>query len=448
MPSDPLTYTCACSASLPLDDSSYEPGVVLLFYRYFTSPPALPAPYSAVTSPTTSDPNNPYTLQSLHDFQKSTCESLALTGKIRIAKEGFNITVAGSTSSINRYIAACISHWSFTGLSLSADGNAEETKQFFKPTPGCACVFPYLNIRITDEITPLGLTNYTPKNWNSVVYLSPEEFHNAIVTSNSHLEEGENPKQTLLLDIRNHYESRIGFFSPSSSSSSSSSFSSTPQIPTLKPQIRRFSQFPAFVKKHMMTSIDEAPKTIYSYCTGGIRCEKATRWIAEQKPGDRIFTLKGGISGYMAWFEEEVRSGRRRKEECLWRGREYVFDGRGSLGLNFGLGEEDEMGESEKVAMCHGCGKAEDRLWKCMMEGCELVLVVCEECKDVKCCEDCGEVNEKGKRAICACERERELGLWGPHGMKSVQVKTPKGRKNRHRNNIDSINIQISKMIC
>ncbi|PQE10550.1 Rhodanese domain protein [Rutstroemia sp. NJR-2017a BVV2] len=431
MPSDPLTYTCTCSASLPLDDPSHEPGVVLLFYRYFTSPPALPPPYSAVTSPTTSDPTIQYTLQSLHDFQKSTCETLALTGKLRIAKEGFNITVAGSTSSINRYITACVSHWSFAGLSLSPE-DTEGVKNFFKPTPGCACVFSHLNIRITDEITPLGLTNYSPQNWDSVVYLSPEEFHNAIIASNSEDGEEGGENQTLLLDIRNHYESRIGYFSPSPNT----------QIPTIKPQIRRFSQFPAFVKKHMM---DAAPKTIYSYCTGGIRCEKATRWIAEQKPADQIYTLKGGIAAYMAWFEGEVKGGRRRKEECLWRGREYVFDARGSLGL--GLGVEDGMEGSEKVAMCHGCGKAEDRLGKCMMEGCELVLVVCEECNDVKCCEDCGEMNEKGKRGICSCERERELRLWGPEGMKSVQVKTPKkGRKNR--SNVDNIDIKISKIIC
>ncbi|PQE27858.1 Rhodanese domain protein [Rutstroemia sp. NJR-2017a BBW] len=414
MPSDPITYTCTCPASLPPDDPSHESGLVLLFYRYFTSPPALPAPYSAITSPTASDPPTQYTLHSLHAFQKFTCETLALTGKLRIAKEGFNITVAGSVCSINRYIAACISHWSFAGLSLSPD-DTEGVNKFFKPTPGCACVFSHLNIRVTDEITPLGLTNYAPKNWDSVVYLNGEE--------------GET--QTLLLDIRNHYESRIGYFSPSPSS----------QIPTIKPQIRRFSQFPAFVKKHMM---DAAPKTIYSYCTGGIRCEKATRWIKEQKPGDRIFTLKGGISAYMAWFEGEVRAGRMRGEECLWRGREYVFDGRGSLGL--GLGENGVEGR-EKVARCHGCGRVEDRLGKCMMEGCELVLVVCEECNDVKCCEDCGEMNEKGRRGICSCERERELSLWGPEGMKSVQVKTPKkGRK--YRNNVDSIDIKLSKMIC
>jgi predicted sulfurtransferase len=438
MPSDPLTYTCTCSASLPPDGPSYEPGVVLLFYRYFTSPPALPSPYSAITSPSTSDPLTQYTLSSLHAFQKSTCELLSLTGKLRISKEGFNITVAGSTSSINRYISACISHWSFAGLSLSPD-DEEGIKKFFKPTPGCACVFSHLNIRITDEITPLGLTNYSPQNWDSVVYLSPEEFHNAIITSSSNSESGEveNQTQTLLLDIRNHYESRIGYFSPSPSPS----LSPSSQIPTLKPQIRRFSQFPAFVKKHMMHPTDTAPKTIYSYCTGGIRCEKATRWIAEQKPADRIFTLQGGISAYMTWFEEEVKEGRRRKEECLWRGREYVFDARGSLGLGLGIGEK-----SEKVATCHGCGKAEDRLGKCMMEGCELVLVVCEECGDVKCCDDCGEMNEKGKRGICSCERERELRLWGPQGMKSVQVKTPKGRKNR--NNVDNIDIKISKMIC
>ncbi|PQE30028.1 Thiosulfate sulfurtransferase rhodanese-like protein [Rutstroemia sp. NJR-2017a WRK4] len=245
MPSDPITYTCTCSASLPPDDPSHEPGLVLLFYRYFTSPPALPPPYSSITTPTPSDPTPQYTPHSLHSFHKSTCEILALTGKLRISKEGFNITVAGSVSSINRYIAACISHWSFAGLSLSPD-DTEGVNEFFKPTPGCACVFSQLNIRVTDEITPLGLTNYAPKNWDSVVYLNPEEFHNAIVASNSKDVEGKEggENQTLLLDIRNHYESRIGYFSPSPSQNT--------QIPTIKPQIRRFSQFPACTPKNYL----------------------------------------------------------------------------------------------------------------------------------------------------------------------------------------------------
>ncbi|KAF7873924.1 hypothetical protein EAF04_002596 [Stromatinia cepivora] len=399
MPSDPLTYVCTCKQS----------GLVLLFYRYFTSPPQLPSQHYP---PTTSS------LQALHDFQKSTCETLGLTGKIRVAKEGFNITVAGATSNVHSYIESCISHWSFAGLDLSL-ANEKGIKEFFKPTKGCACVFTNLNTRIADEITPLGITNYEPKDWNAVTYLNPEDFHNMVTTTTN----GEGEK--FLLDIRNHYESRIGYFAAPEGSG----------IRTVKPQVRRFSQFPAFVKRHIDTTSrsssehrkDESSpgKTIFSYCTGGIRCEKATRWIAEnveQTPQDKIYTLKGGISAYMAWFEEEMMAGRKKEDECLWKGREYVFDGRGSLGLG-------NMNKRKKVAKCHGCGREEDRMGKCGMEGCELVLVVCEGCDGIKCCSSCGDVDGKGRRMVCDCESQREFGLWGSEGMRGVKGVSAKQNK-------------------
>lgn len=417
MPSDPLTYVCTC----------HQPGLVLLFYRYFSSPPQLSSPHYP---PTTSS------LQDLHEFQKSTCESLGLTGKIRVAKEGFNITIAGTTSAIHSYIESCISHWSFAGLDLSLE-NERGIKDFFKPTKGCACVFTDLNIRIADEITPLGITNYEPKDWNAVTALSPADFHNMVTNTT----EGEG--ESILLDIRNHYESRIGYFAAPEGSG----------IETVKPQVRRFSQFPAFVKRHIDTNSRSssehenekvsARKTIFSYCTGGIRCEKATRWIAEnveQAPQDKIYTLKGGISAYMAWFEEEMMAGRKREDECLWKGREYVFDSRGSLGLS---NEE----ERKKVAKCHGCSKEEDRLGKCGMTGCELVLVVCEGCEGVKCCSSCGDIDDKGRRLVCECERQREFGLWGSEGMKGVKGVSAKHKRlnerEKRQDRTDNINLQV-----
>src|SRR6266487_3780258 len=83
-------------------------------------------------------------------------------------KEGFNVTVGGTASSIEAYIKACLSHWSFEGLDL---GSEEKQKQFFKPTPGgCACVFggPPASVLVKNEITPMGVTNYVPKKWDAI----------------------------------------------------------------------------------------------------------------------------------------------------------------------------------------------------------------------------------------------------------------------------------------
>lgn len=130
------------------------------------------------------------------------------------------------------------------------------------------------------------------------------------------------------------------------------------------------------------------------------------------------------------WMEEEIAAGRKRVGESLFRGKNYVFDGRGSVGLEVGdQGKED----GRPVARCHGCGALEDRLSKCRSKGCHLVLVVCEECeeKDPRCCENCRELDvgrgeEDGPRPICLCEMERETRLWGEDYFTRAKTKGKK----------------------
>jgi predicted sulfurtransferase len=159
--------------------------------------------------------------------------------------------------------------------------------------------------------------------------------------------------------------------------------------------------------------------------------------LEEQMPGGKVATLRGGIAGYLMWMEGEITSGRKGPEESLFKGKNFVFDGRGSTTLG------DEGGEP--VAKCHVCGVAEDRLSKCRSKGCHLVLVVCAECEmeeDPRCCQSCldmdvlalaeGEVKEKsGPRPICACEKEREAELWGGEYVKPPKIqKSRKAKKN------------------
>ncbi|KAK3201603.1 hypothetical protein GRF29_185g1428573 [Pseudopithomyces chartarum] len=205
-----LPYTCTCAAQT-------SGGSVLLFYRYFANDPVLPPSHT----PLTQDPN------SLASFHRTLATSLSLTGKFRLASEGFNITLGGTTPAIKEYIKACTSHWSFAGLPLSTP---EAQDAFFKPTPGCACAFPGgASIRVTAEITPLGITDYAPASWGNVISLPPAAFH-------ALCEEGDVP----LLDVRNHYESRIGYFV------------SKGNAPAIRPAVRRFSQWPAYVERHVL----------------------------------------------------------------------------------------------------------------------------------------------------------------------------------------------------
>lgn len=349
--SDPVSYVCECGS---------KDGLVLLFYRYFANSPALPGGTPSVEA-----------TKELTKWHEETTKRLSISGKIRIAQEGFNVTVGGTKEAIESYISACIHHWSFKGLQLSTP---EEQKAFFKPSSGCSCVFQpaIASVRLCAEITPLGITNYAPSSWDSVEELLPEEFHRRC------LEE-----DVELLDFRNHYESRIGYFVDASGKQA------------VLPQIRRFSQLPRLLKNGGSTG----KKQVLTYCTGGIRCEKATRWMAERDQR-KICTLKGGIQAYLDWMEVEIDAGRMKEEDSLFRGKNYVFDARGTVGLP----------GAQPVSQCHICASPEDRLSKCSTDGCHLVLVVCEDCdEDVRCCEDC---RTKDNKEMCMCEQARESKLW------------------------------------
>ena len=385
--SDPISYTCTCG----------QPGSVLLFYRYFANNPHLPEQHFEKAQ----DP------EQQASFHHSACGANRLMGKIRVSKEGFNVTVAGSREGIEKYIKACIDHWSFWGLSLTSD---EGKKAFFKPTPGCSCCFPSLSIRCTSEITPLGVTNYSPSSWSNIVPLPPAEFHKMA-----------KEEDVKLVDVRNHYESRIGFFVDGKGREA------------IKPALRRFGQWPRWVREHGEELVQNE-KPIMSYCTGGIRCEKGARWMDENLPRSaqprQIHTLDGGIATYLTWMKEEIKAGRTRPEDSLFKGQNYVFDARGSLGIE----------GAEPVSKCHVCGTKSARLGKCATDGCHLVLVVCEECektaKGVRCCENCLEVSMEnetlnGAKKMCKCEQEREKDLWGNEIAKPVKTQGWKKEKRK-----------------
>src|SRR5450432_2708269 len=158
--SDPLSYSCTCSAPS-------GGGSVLLFYRYWGNAPQLPG----------HERHKAADLEQLAEWHRSQTDKLHLTGKFRIAAEGYNVTVAGTRHEIDQYIKECVKHWSFTGLDLDSE---EKQKLFFKPSEGCACVFgpeKTASVRITAEITPMGVEGYIPSDWANIEVLTPAEFH-------------------------------------------------------------------------------------------------------------------------------------------------------------------------------------------------------------------------------------------------------------------------------
>ncbi|KAH7029914.1 uncharacterized protein B0I36DRAFT_326504, partial [Microdochium trichocladiopsis] len=386
---NPVNYTCTC----PCSKAAAEAGAVLLFYRYFSAPPALPFDIT------------PARLQELQSFHQTLVTDLQLGCKIRLSTEGFNITIGGTKEGIESYIAACIPHWSFASLPLSTP---QDVDAFFKPSRGCACVFAgKQDVLIKAEITPLGVTNWLPKDWDVVKELSPPEWHRRVAKE----------ENITMVDVRNHYESRLGYFVGKSGQ------------PAIRPAVRRFGQWPAYVKmavndrvfgsriadaQAVATTTTTEQQSVFTYCTGGIRCEKGARWLAEEMnrtanpehPAADVYTLRGGIAAYLTWMEAEIAAGRMRPSDSLYRGRNFVFDARGSLGLD----------GSEKVAACVECAKPGDGIRKCTSAGCYLVLVVCDDCSDVRCCTDCRDMDAARAappRRMCDCEKARETSLWG-----------------------------------
>lgn len=345
-------------------------------------------------------------------------------------------------------MADCIKHWSFSGLQEELE-TEEERRAFFKPTLGCSCVFGGFpaSVRVTSEITPMGITNYVPKDWDIIESLGPAEFHERCWGRSLGGKGGKEGGRRVLVDVRNHYESRIGYF-----------ISPLTGTPAIRPGVRRFGQWPQFVKTNLSRLQPNLPEDSHppslkpddngtqymTYCTGGIRCEKGARFLAEnleRGQGDSVCTLKGGIQAYLMWMDEEIEAGRKEIGESLFKGKNYVFDARGSTSLD---------GERGKVADCHVCGRPEDRLGKCRSRGCHLILVVCEDCEeegDPRCCRDCVELdakkNEKGPRPVCECEKERELKLWGDKGVKPTKTQGMKTRLKHTSDGVFGINIQF-----
>ncbi|KAL3899788.1 MAG: hypothetical protein SGCHY_001802, partial [Lobulomycetales sp.] len=261
--SDPVGLQCSCSS-----------GSVILFYEYST----------------VSDPGT--TAADLRKF----CLELDLYGKVRIATEGVNVTLGGSTSAIEKFRAGVSS---VLPLLQHIDPMDDA---FFKPGQGCKHCFTDLSVKIVDEICPFGGRNPLSMRTDTgkegigprITGLTPQKFHQEL----SNLADD---KDTIVIDVRNYYESRIGFFENA-----------------VRPAIRRFSSFADWVDENCDTL---AGKRIFTYCTGGIRCEKGAAYILD-KVGSEVYMLDGGIHAYLEWAAKET------SQPCLFKGANYVFDAR------------------------------------------------------------------------------------------------------------------------
>lgn len=221
------------------------------------------------------------------------CETNNILGTIILAKEGINASLSGNKNSIN-----------FLQDFLEKKLN---TTIFFKINYSENHPFLRLKVKIKSEIVRLGIKNINV-NRKTGKFIKPNNWNNFI-----------DQKDVLLIDTRNAYESDIGYFKNS-----------------VFPETKSFSEFPKWIKKNEKKIIN---KRIAMYCTGGIRCEKASSYLLE-KGYNNVYQLEGGILNYIDKVE---------KKKSSWKGECFVFDERVSV---------NHFLETGKYIQCFACRSA------------------------------------------------------------------------------------------
>ena len=242
-----------------------------------------------------------------------------LSGLIIIAKEGINGTICAEEKIIEKVLYLLKKLSGITELNLKF--SYSKTK-----------IFKKLKIKIKNEIVTMGLPEINPSK-NTGTYINSLDWNKLIKDPN-----------TIIIDTRNHYEVSLGTFKES-----------------INPETKNFSEFPKWVEenldKHLANKND---KNIAMFCTGGIRCEKATSLLKNQGYKN-IFHLKGGILKYF----EDIS-----KDESLFEGECFVFDKRVSLNHSLKKGS---------YSICHACGmpiSIEDQNKKEYIEGIQCHLCI------------------------------------------------------------------------
>ncbi|MAT91786.1 MAG: hypothetical protein CME59_04235 [Halioglobus sp.] len=302
-----------------------------------------------------------YKFVTLEDYRElrepllDVCLAAGARGTLLLAHEGINGTIAGSRQGIDSVLAH------LRGDPRLAD--IEHKESFDDHLP-----FHRMKVKLKKEIVTMGVAGIDP-NRRVGTYVQPRDW-NALVDD----------PEVLLIDTRNDYECSIGSFRGA-----------------LDPHTENFRDFPAFVREHL----DPARhKRVAMYCTGGIRCEKASAFMLDEG-FEEVYHLQGGILKYL----EEVPV-----QDSAWEGECFVFDNRVSVDQRLQKGSYDQ---------CYGCrrpitaaDKASDRYEKGV------------------CCPYCHDRQTPQQRAAFR-ERQRQIELARLRGERHVGASPPPRQKQR-----------------
>ncbi|MBN09367.1 MAG: hypothetical protein CMC79_03220 [Flavobacteriaceae bacterium] len=255
--------------------------------------------------------------------------SLDILGRIYVASEGINaqLSVPGKNFLIFKKHLDSISFLNGVRINIAIEHN---NKSFLK-----------LTIKVKDKIVADGLVDDSFDVTKKGVHVNALEFNNLL----------EDPK-TICVDIRNHYESEIGHFQGA-----------------ITPDVDTFRQSLPFIEKNIIKGKQE--RSLLLYCTGGIRCEKASAYF-KHKGFKNVFQLQGGIIDY-------ARQTKALGIKNKFIGKNFVFDERRS-----------EKISDDIISKCHQCGDPCDIHINCSNPACHLLFIQCEKCNQIheKCCSD------------------------------------------------------------
>jgi len=295
-------------------------------------------------------------------------EQLSVLGRTYVAKEGINAQISVPESGLEAFKQELNRYQWLRGLRLNI-AYEDDGKSFFK-----------LKIKVRPKIVADGLDDRSFDPGQTGKHLSAREFN-----------ELTDREDSIVIDMRNHYESEVGHFEGAI----------TPNVDTFRdslPLIEEMLQ-------------DHADKHIVMYCTGGIRCEKASAYF-KHKGFEKVYQLEGGIIKYAHDIQKEGLPNK-------FRGKNFVFDER--------LGERIS---EEVIARCHQCGEPCDTHTNCKSEICNLLFIQCESCASQHegcCSEECRDFTHLPE------EKRREIRKGLDNGVRIFS----KGRFGKQKEKLD-----------
>ncbi|MFC5386145.1 rhodanese-related sulfurtransferase [Aquamicrobium segne] len=270
------------------------------------------------------------------------CEERGIKGTLLLAREGINGTVAGTQTAIAELIAFLDSQPELNGLEV-------------KYSEATGMPFHRMKVRLKREIVTMGVEGIDPLE-SVGAYVAPSEWNELLADPD-----------TILIDTRNDYEVALGTFKGA-----------------VDPRTTTFREFPQWVEDHKS---ELENRKVAMFCTGGIRCEKATAFVKSLGFED-VFHLKGGILKYL----EEVP-----QDDSLWEGECFVFDER--VSVTHGL----EEGEAQLCRACRHPLTPQERASPKYIAG-----IACEYCHDSRSDEDRARYAERQRQVELAAKQGRE----------------------------------------